>query len=170
MPWPCPAKVYPLFYQRVVGNIRGILQQPLKIWMVLFGLLLAGLAGYMLLRSGNAGREAALNVEMLVRARLETLLAARPRTKEFALGFPLFLLSMTAAGFRQRNLAVLLLIGAGIGQVDVLNTFCHAHTPFLLSLLRTANALWLGSLLGVVAIFVAVLLFNPFLRTATRKG
>lgn len=163
-----PGETFELFCKHVLGNINAILQQPLKIWMVLLGLLLAGLAGYMLLRSGNAGRETALNIELLVRARLETLLEARPRTKEFALGFPLFLLSMAAASYSKRNLAVLLLIGAGIGQVDVLNTFCHAHSPILLSLMRTGNALWLGTIIGIVAIFIFAFIFaGKFRNTAS---
>ena len=41
------------------------------------------------------------------------------------------------------HLPLTLLAGA-VGQVDVLNTFCHAHTPVLLSLLRMANGLCLG--------------------------
>jgi len=45
--------------------------------------------------------------------------------------------------------ALLLTIGA-IGQTDVVNTFCHLHTPFLLSLLRTSVALVPGVILGAV--------------------
>ena len=56
------------------------------------------------------------------------------------------------AARRQRVLALLLLLGGAIGQVDVLNTFCHAHTPVLLSLLRVVNGLWLGVIAGVIAI------------------
>jgi len=36
----------------------------------------------------------------------------------------------------------------------VLNTYCHAHTPVLLSLLRTANGLWLGIGVGVILVVV----------------
>ena len=149
------------YWTRVSGNIRALLQRPLYLWGALLGLLVIGVIGYMLLRSGNAGRETALNAELLVRAQLESLLAARPRTKEFLIGFPLFLLSMTAAALRRRTLAIALLIGAGIGQVDVLNTYCHAHSPLLLSLMRTGNGLFLGMLLGLIALTIAWLLLRP---------
>jgi hypothetical protein len=61
---------------------------------------------------------------------------------------------MVAAAQRRRVLALCLLVCAGIGQVDVLNTYCHAHTPVLLSLLRTANGLLLGVIVGVFLLLI----------------
>ena len=43
----------------------------------------------------------------------------------------------------------LLLVGV-IGQVGMLNSFCHLHTPIRVTLLRTWNGLWLGALLGLI--------------------
>ena len=37
----------------------------------------------------------------------------------------------------------------------MLNTFCHIHTPFLVSLLRTTNGLVLGIVLGLAVITIA---------------
>jgi predicted anti-sigma-YlaC factor YlaD len=59
-----------------------------------------------------------------------------------------------------------------IGQVGLVNSFSHIHTPIVYVLLRTVYALAFGSVIG--AALVAVLLWNrrrspvPALRTAER--
>jgi len=45
-----------------------------------------------------------------------------------------------------------------IGQVSILNTFAHAHTPLLLSLLRTGNGLLLGFVFGMGIYLIAFLI------------
>jgi hypothetical protein len=142
------------WWARITTNVKSFLAQPLYLW----GIIAAGAAlvvvALMLARSGNDGGVGVSDIELRVRAVLDQLLIARPRTKEFLLGHPLFLLGMAAALRKQRTLAMVLLVGGAIGQVDVLNTFCHAHTPVLLSLLRVVNGLWLGVIIGVVAIML----------------
>ncbi|HOS42735.1 MAG TPA: DUF5693 family protein, partial [Armatimonadota bacterium] len=139
---------------RVTANLQGFFHQPLYLW----GIIVAGAAlvvvALMLARSGNDGGVGVSELELRVRALLDQTLVARPRTKEFLLGHPLFLLGMAAAMRNLRPLAMILLLGGAIGQVDVLNTFCHAHTPVLLSLLRVVNGLGLGVILGLIAILL----------------
>ena len=48
-----------------------------------------------------------------------------------------------------------------------MNTFAHAHTPFLFSLLRTANSLLLGLLTGT-ALYLAVLFILRVKQKAIR--
>jgi hypothetical protein len=48
---------------------------------------------------------------------------------------------------------LLLLLGA-VGQASLVNTFCHLHTPLLISLVRTANGLWLGLAIGSLVVWV----------------
>jgi MFS family permease len=48
-----------------------------------------------------------------------------------------------------RGLWVALTVGA-IGQVSILNSFCHLHTPLTLTLLRVFNGLWVGALAGII--------------------
>jgi len=46
-----------------------------------------------------------------------------------------------------------LLVGA-IGQVGMLNSFCHLHSPLKLTLLRTFHGLWIGGLLGMLLVWI----------------
>ncbi|KPJ64615.1 hypothetical protein AMK68_01170 [candidate division KD3-62 bacterium DG_56] len=100
---------------------------------------------------------------MKIRGLLENLLCARPRFKEFAIGHPaLMLAAALAAQGRPRWVIPLLLVGA-VGQVSLVNTYEHLHTPLLFSLLRTANGLWIGAIIGIIAILI-------FARRPVRPG
>jgi len=48
----------------------------------------------------------------------------------------------------------------GIGQVSLLNTFCHFHMPLRVGLLRTAHGMWLGALLGVIVVLIWRVVFR----------
>jgi len=139
---------------RVRTHLHEFLWKPLYIWGILAGAVALVVVALLLARSGNDSGVGVSALELKFRSVLEQWMVARPRTKEFAIGHPLFLFSMIAGARGQRTLALLLLLGAAIGQVDVLNTYCHAHTPVLLSLLRTANGLWLGIGIGVILLVV----------------
>ena len=147
---------------RVRERLRDFLWKPLYLWGALAGVAALMAVALLLARSGNDSGMGVSTLELKFRSTLEQWLIARPRTKEFMLGHPLFLFAFVAGARGQRTLALVLLLGAAIGQVDVLNTYCHAHTPVLLSLLRTANGLWLGIGVGVILLVV-------FARKALRR-
>lgn len=139
---------------RLRDRLRGFFAQPVYLWGILLALTGLILVALVLARSGNDSGVGVSGSELHMRASLEQLLIARPRTKEFAFGVPLFLLAIVAAARGQRTLALALLLGGAIGLTDVLNTYCHAHTPVLLSLLRTFNGLWLGVIIGIAVLAV----------------
>ncbi|MCD5416499.1 DUF5693 family protein [Candidatus Bipolaricaulota bacterium] len=155
---------------------KGLLCAPKsrRTQIVTISLLIACLAliAYILLRSGTIAVLVS-DAERRVRVLLETLLYARPRFKEFLLGHPLLFLFGTGAGFslrpfRYRPLLLPLLLLFGLfGQTSIMNTFAHAHTPFLFSLLRTANSLLLGLLTGT-ALYLAVLFILRVKQKAIR--
>jgi hypothetical protein len=122
----------------------------------LFALSIAAVA-FILLRSGNGvGLVSAL--EERTRNLLETLLYARPRFKEFLLGHPFLFLFGASGGLGAwvlRYRPLLLFFGL-LGQTSIINTFAHAHTPFLFSLLRTTNGFFLGLLFGTGLYFAAL--------------
>lgn len=132
------------------------------------GLIVAGLAvgALMLMRSGNITPLPPSDAELRVRSFLEGTLGARPRTKEIALGHPALLISLAfiLAG-RRRWVWAGVVLGA-VGQVSLVNTFAHIHTPLLISLLRVFNGVWLGVVVGVVVWLVGWALW----RTAQRRG
>jgi hypothetical protein len=90
---------------------------------------------------------------------LEALLYARPRFKEFLLGHPLLFLFGASGGlgaWALRYRPILLFFGL-LGQASIINTFAHAHTPLLFSLLRTTNGFFLGLFFGTGLYFVLLL-------------
>ncbi len=124
------------------------------------GLFVLGIAAvaFILLRSGN-GVGLVSTLEERTRNLLETIFYARPRFKEFLLGHPFLLLFGASGGLGAwilRYRPILLFFGL-LGQASILNTFAHAHTPLLFSLLRTANGLFLGLLFGTGLYFVLFL-------------
>lgn len=136
-------------------GMRRWLASPVT-WFYLLALALAVAVGYVyLVRTGNEGAAYVLPWEREVRHLLDVVLQVRPRTKEFLLGHPFLLLSYYL-GYRPRRL-VLWVLGS-IGQASIINTFAHIHTPLAVSLLRTANGIWLGLLLG----FLLVLCYHLF--------
>lgn len=89
-------------------------------------------------------------VELHIRGVLEELFYARPRFKEFLLGHPLlFLWGALGYAWRREYGIVVLMLGM-LGQVSIINTFAHLHTPLMLSLLRTANGIVLGLVIGIL--------------------
>ncbi|NLO89887.1 MAG: hypothetical protein GX088_06155 [Clostridia bacterium] len=116
-------------------------------WLFILGIL--ALAGaVMLLRSGN---EAGMVSELEIRFRemLRELLFVRPRTKEFLLGHPLMLLAYYL-GYKRKYIPLVVL--GSVGQVSLVNTFEHLHTPLIFSLIRTFNGVWIGIIVGAVVI------------------
>lgn len=132
-------------------KISNMMNRPI-LWgyALLAGLLLLAVAIYVS-RTGNDG-VAVSQIELQVRTMLDQLLGVRPRTKEFLLGHPAMLV-LLYFGYRNNSFLPLLILGV-IAQVSLVNTFAHIHTPLLVSIIRFGNGLWLGILLGIVAILV----------------
>jgi hypothetical protein len=131
------------------------------LWIVIAGVALVGIY-YYLTRTGNEGQ--ASGVEKLFRSFLENVLRVRPRTKEFLLAHPLFLLGGYLA-VKHRKAVYFLLIGV-IGQLSIVDTFCHLHTPLLISAIRITYGLVFGALIGLVYIAVWQVLARGWNRWA----
>ncbi|MGI9861409.1 DUF5693 family protein [Moorella naiadis] len=136
--------------RRTATTFRGWLDANLTLKLVLLAVVVAAAGLVYISRSGNEG-VGLLPFEGQMRSFLGNALLARPRTKEFLLGYPFLLLSLTL-GYQHRYLLFWLL--GLVGQISLVNTYCHLHIPFLISLLRTFNGLWLGLILGVVLVLV----------------
>lgn len=148
------AGVYLLFfsenntYRDKLANIRSILSSYISVlWIVVAGVALAAVY-YYLSRTGNEGQASTL--EKLFRSFLENTLGVRPRTKEFLFAHPLFLLGAYLS-VRYRHAVYLIFIGV-IGQLSIVDTFAHLHTPLHISLIRITYGLMFGTLIGLVLI------------------
>jgi len=104
--------------------------------------------GLLVLRSGNESGVGVSGLELHFRAVLDRVFGVRPRTKEVLIGHPLLVLAFARAMAGKRGgLWALLALGT-VGQVSMVNTFSHLHTPILVSVARTLHGLWVGALLG----------------------
>jgi len=123
---------------------------------ILVGLVIVAVVAYVLIRMGNASAAWKPGWEQGIRDRLEDLFVARPRFKEFAVGYPLLLLGLhvrSRARAKSFWLDGRFLIGVGmIGPVSLVNTFCHLHSPLYLAFWRSVNGIVIGTLLGLLLI------------------
>lgn len=144
--------LYVLLYRgEFTFNKTGqLLRTPITLIMVIAAGVLAIMGWYYLTRTGNSGSVSPL--EMALRTFLENTVNIRPRNKEFLLAHPLFILGAFMA-YKYRNAAFIMII-AVIGQLSMVDTFAHIHSPVLISLIRGLLGLGIGLIIGLIAVGV----------------
>jgi len=135
------------------ARLAHLAAHPVLVWEVVLALVAMGALALFVARSGNDPGVGVSGVELKVRALLEYYLPARPRTKEFLIGHPALMLAVAMALTGRRRWLIPMLLVAAIGQVSMVNTFCHLHTPLALSLTRTLVGLLAGAVVGVVVVW-----------------
>jgi hypothetical protein len=138
------------YWQRFLG----LWQAPIRYGDVAFILIALGALGIVLLRSGNEGGLPVFDAETMFRGALEQALVIRPRSKEL-LGHPLLVLFLLSLPWRNR-LTLLLGLAALLGQVSILNTFCHLHTPLAVTLTRVGLGIMFGLVTGALVGLLAL--------------
>ncbi|MFC1745590.1 DUF5693 family protein [Candidatus Riflebacteria bacterium] len=148
----------PLFFlaymQRQVfwNKVREFLKNPLepqKLTFLSVGLIFVI---YYLIRSGNYQSFGPSLMEEKFRDLLEWILYARPRTKEFLIGYPalftfLYLCHVKKASLENSFFLPLFML---LGQISFINSFCHFHTPINITLLRCMNGILLGAIVSIL--------------------
>ncbi|AZR72196.1 hypothetical protein BBF96_01560 [Anoxybacter fermentans] len=159
----------PIDYLKMIKGIFKSLNQPVRYsHLVIMGFV--GIAG--LIYIGRTGNFPVLPIpgwELKLRAFLEDLLVYRPRFKEFAIGHPFMLLTLVYmlsgnVGNRKGKLLLPLLIIGSIGQLTIINTFTHIHTPVIVSTVRVFYGIVLGIFLGLILIWVFHWLMELMIR------
>ena len=136
-------------------QFKRILDVPVKV-KTLLGLFLVLVAAVVLVaRSGHTMGMPVSATELKFRAFLEQAMYARPRTKEFMIGHPAFLLA-AMAWFRKWPTMVLfvLVMIATIGQGSMVETFAHMRSPILMSTARGLGGLVLGAGVGAICMIL----------------
>jgi len=152
----------------VLGQVREILATPVRVGSLLGGLLLLGGLVVLVLRSGHTSGMPVPGIELKMRAALEQLFYARPRTKEFMIGHPAFLLAVYAAAQRWRTWIIFaLVLAATIGQGSMVETFAHMRTPIEMSFVRGIGGVFLGGIIGAVLVAL-VAAWNRLLERVKR--
>lgn len=141
-------------WQLVRRRLDELWNASIPVKQVLLAGFFAMAAFVYLQRTGNFGLPA-LEWEIQFREMLERVLLARPRTKELFLGHPALWWAGASLGRWSWWIPV-----AAVGQLSVVNTFTHIHTPLMISILRTMYGLSMGLALG----WILEIIWNRFLR------
>jgi hypothetical protein len=143
---------------------REWLARPVLWGQALLALVILGAVGLMLIRTGNEAPGAVPDWELRLRALLESIMQVRPRTKEFLIGHPALVVGVWMLLTGRTRFLPLAMFLATIGQASMVNTFCHLHSPLLVSLQRTGWGILLGVGLGLLALGVLRPLITPTAR------
>ncbi len=156
--------------RNMLEETKKFSRQPLSYGIFIVLCIVGAMLAVYVLRTGNDSMTVS-SLEQLARSWLNTVLDVRPRTKEFLVGYPLLLL-VYYFGYQKKWLPVLFV--GSIGQVSLVNTYAHIHTPLAVSLLRSLNGFWLGIILGTLLLLIvllvrALLLKNGLLGTEEKE-
>jgi Family of unknown function (DUF5693) len=150
-------------------RVGGVAAAPLRVWQFAATLALAVAALVLVSRSGNQPDIGVSGLETHVRGALTSLVGARPRFKEFLVGFPAIVLLPALTSRHRRIAGWLIVFAAAIALSDVLDTFTHIHTPLAVTMLRVFNGLLFGAIIGLVLQYVYAALNGRLNRSAARS-
>lgn len=145
-------------------DIKELLNLEIRVWMILAGMLIGGVGIYYIMRTGHDSSIEVSSAEMLFRNKLEELLLARPRNKEFLFAFPAVMMMVYCSVRRLKLWTLIFGLCGSVGMVSVINTFMHIRTPLYLGFARTGYSLLFGILLGTVAVLVFDGLYRLYQR------
>lgn len=146
-------------------QLKAILNMNVTVKYLLGGIFVLLAFVVLIARSGHTSGMPVSGLEIKIRAMLESLFYARPRSKEIFIGHPAFVMAMAA--FLQKfpkSICFVLTIIATIGQSSMVETFAHMRTPIFMSFMRGVDGVLPGALIGAVLV-----LFLNF-AASFRKG
>lgn len=144
--------IYAFIYcgQSIKKEIRRWLSLPITV-SIIIGVAVIGAVGYYYLtRTGNAGQVS--SIELLFRSTLENVIGVRPRSKEFLFAHPMLLLGLFLS--LRYAWGRFIFIAAAMGQLSMIDTFAHIHSPLVISFIRDLLGLGLGFVIGLVLLVV----------------
>lgn len=154
---------------------NAFLERPVKFRAVWYGILavialaIVGAMGvYYIIRTGNTDSAVVASSEMQFRNMLEELFVARPRMKEYMIGYPCMMLLVWASVRRIPVLPLFFGAGAVIGYTSIVNTFLHIRTMIAISFSRVLIGLGIGLVIGILAVIAAEILFRLIQRLRKR--
>lgn len=148
--------------ETMLSSLVRLATTPVLMWHAAAAAAVAAVGLIYIVRTGNTSSIAVTpsSMEQAMRALLERVLPARPRTKEFLIGHPAFIVTVASIATDARPVVLAASALAMIGQVSAVNTFAHLHTPILLTVVRVLTGLAFGTVIGVAAAAFAVWAFR----------
>lgn len=143
-------------------SIIKILNSTIKVYWVIIGVAVAVAGAVYIIRSGNVSSISP--IEAFMRNTITELMTARPRTKEFLVGWPclvmfLYCMKNVDAKILQWCLAV----GSAILFASVTNSFCHVFTGAAIIFMRVVNGFVIGALISL-ALLVAIAIIKKIAK------
>jgi len=137
------------------AKAKKVLNADIKVYHAVVFVIALSCAALLLLRSGNFGIPVS-GLEKHARDLLENMLSVRPRTKEFLIGYPAIVLAAVYYIKGGRKWLWAFLAFGVVAPVSMINSFCHIHTPFIISAVRSCSSLILGIAFGLLAYFLYI--------------
>ncbi len=138
--------------KNIFNDLGKMLNANIKVYWVILGGIIGAIGLYYIIRSGNVNSISSL--ELAMRNAITETFPARPRTKEFLIGYPsLVLFCYYVKNTRIDLFKWIFAIGASILAASVTNTFCHVFTDVSVMYMRVVNGLLIGF---IVSLFVFV--------------
>lgn len=128
-----------------------VLKSDIKVYWVIIGGVIGIIGMYYIVRSGNVNSIS--SIEQAMRTAITNIFPARPRTKEFLIGYPSLVLFM----YYMRNSNIKLIqwffaVGTSILSASVMNSFCHVFTDLSIIYQRVANGVIIGAVVSIIVL------------------
>ncbi len=134
----------------LLKDIKTIAMSDIKVYWIAIAAVI-GIVGLVYIRrSGNVNTISGLETAM--RNFITDTFAARPRTKEFLIGYPCLVLLVYY--LRKTNLPLIQIIlaaGGAIVTASISNSFCHVFTDAATIYMRVVNGVLIGAVVCVAA-------------------
>ncbi len=149
------------------SNVIDFLNKEIRVYWVVLGVAAAGVAVIYLIRSGNVTEIS--SIEALMRNSIADVMAARPRTKEFLIGWP----SLVLLVYYIKNTDIKLIrwgfaVASSILFASVVNSFCHVFTAAGTIYSRLFNGLFVGAFIAIAAVILNAVVIK-FVKWAIKK-
>jgi hypothetical protein len=170
-----PLAFFPLSYFVCFTQDKGFVKNTwdtlrLKPNYLILALFLVAAAGgyYYIARSGNNVTQVS-SFELRLREVLEMLFLARPRCKEFLIGYPAIIAAVYLyQKYKQSFILFIMGFAAVIGSISMVNSFCHVFTAVAISWSRTLWGLVIGTFLGFI-VLLGIMLLEAIYKFYLRK-
>ena len=144
-----------------VQQIKELLDKSITVKVFLALMVVIGAFVVLIARSGHTSGMPVSGVEIKIRALLEQIFYARPRSKEIFFGHPAFMLAFAAFLKKfPKMICFVLVMAATIGQGSMVETFAHMRTPIFMSFMRGLDGLIPGAIIGAVLIIFLQIFFG----------
>lgn len=164
-----PAYYFMFVWRRggTLSDLKTALAARVRVWWCLVAAAAAVVSFIYIRRSGNVSSISL--IETAMRNFMTDHLAARPRTKEFIVGYPCAaLLVICYKKYDNRIWSWIIAVGAAILPASLMNTFCHVFTDVRIQYGRVMCGLLIG-ILTSSAVFVLDILLTAIFRSVRRK-